>query len=80
MSINSREVKTAVEQNELLKDVAKGELTRIKRNVKKRLSRKAFAKVPAKTEVENWDKQSYIKSDPSILQEEDSDYNPEKDN
>ena len=64
----------------LLRDIAKGELTSIKRNVKKRLSRNALAKVPAKTEVENWDKESSMKSDSFVLQQEDPDYNLEEDN
>ena len=37
-------------------------------------------KVPAKTEVENWDKESYMKSDLSISRQEDPDYNPEDEN
>ena len=80
MSINSRQVKTALKQDGLLKDIEKGELSRLKFNAKKRLRRKASGKDPAKTEVENWDKESFMKSDPSFLPQEDPDYNPEEEN
>ena len=75
--LNSHEVKAAIKQSVLLKDVDKNELARIKVKLKKRLRREASAKVPAKTEVENWDKASFMKSDLSISREDDPDYNPE---
>ena len=66
MGLNKREVRTAIQQNVLLKDVDKNELARINDKLRKRVRRKASKKVPAKTEVENWDKASFMKSDLSI--------------
>ena len=53
LDINSPEARAAIKLDDLLKDAGKGELTRLKKNALKRLHRKAFAKVPAKTEIEN---------------------------
>ena len=58
--INSHAVRTAIEQNALLKDVPKSEIARLKKNAKKRLCKNASEKVPAKSEVENWDKASFM--------------------
>ena len=77
MSINSRQVKTALKQDGLLKDIEKVELSRLKFNAKKRLRRKVSGKDPAKTEVENLDKESLMISDLSLSQQEDPDFNPE---
>ena len=38
MGLNKREVRTAIKQNELLKDMDNNELARLKKRTKKRLS------------------------------------------